>query len=76
MLFDNAVDVSDMVREGKNTVRVTLTTSLRNLMGPHHFAPCDEPEAVGPEHFDLCGTWQNGESPWFRASYALVKTEF
>ncbi len=76
LLFDTATDISDIAQAGKNTVKVTLTTSLRNLMGPHHFAPADEPEAVGPDHFDLTGSWVNGESPLYRDSYSLVKTEF
>lgn len=76
LLFDNAVDISDIAHAGKNKVRVTLTTSLRNLMGPHHFAPAEEPKAVGPEHFDLGTSWKDGKSKLFRASYSLVKTEF
>ena len=73
LLFDTATDVSDMIHEGKNTVRITASTSLRNLMGPHHFAPIDEPELVGPEFFNLSGSWKNGESPLFRPTYSLVK---
>ncbi len=73
LLFDTATDVSDMIREGKNTVRITVATSLRNLMGPHHFAPVDDPEPVGPEHFNLSGSWKNGESPLLRPTYSLVK---
>lgn len=76
LLFDTAADISDMATPGKNTVRVKLTSSLRNLMGPHHFAPTDEPEAVGPEAFDLSGSWKDGQSPLYRPSYSLVKTEF
>lgn len=76
LLFDTAIDVSDMIHPGKNTVRITLTTSLRNLMGPHHFAPADESTAVSPDTFELTGTWKNGESPRFRASYSLVRTSF
>ena len=76
LLFDTAADISDMVKKGKNTVRVTLTTSLRNLMGPHHFALCDEPTAVGPETFDLSGHWKEGCNALLRPSYSLVKTSF
>ncbi len=76
LLFDTAADISDMVKKGKNTVRVTLTTSLRNLMGPHHFALCDEPTAVGPETFDLSGHWKDGCNALLRPSYSLVKTSF
>ncbi len=30
------VDVTDLVRQGKNEVRVEFVTTLRNLLGPHH----------------------------------------
>lgn len=76
LLFDTAADVSGMAHSGVNTVRVTLTTSLRNLLGPHHFAPDDEPVAIGPGEFDFAGQWQNGECALFRPTYSLVKTKF
>lgn len=77
LLFDTAADISDMAHAGKNTVRVTLITSLRNLMGPHHYAPQDEPsDFVSPNTFDFAHNWKDGASPDFRASYALVRTKF
>ena len=76
LLFDNAVDISDIAATGKNTVRVTLIPSLRNLLGPHHFAPIDDPMSVGPATFDLSGSWKDGESPLLRKSYSLVALKF
>lgn len=74
MIFDNAVDISDMAKAGKNEVLITITTSLRNVMGPHHFKLCQEPTAVGPEAFTLNGSWHDGKSEWLEPRYALVKT--
>jgi hypothetical protein len=30
------VEISDLIRDGANEIRITLTGSLRNLLGPHH----------------------------------------
>lgn len=76
LLLDNAADISHMVHPGKNTVRITITPSLRNLLGPHHYAPCDELiGGTGPYHFDLAGSWKNGKSRDFSPSYSLVHTK-
>lgn len=76
LLFDTAADISDMATTGKNTVRITLIPSLRNLLGPHHFAPADDPTSVGPPTFDLSGTWKDGMSELLRKSYSLVNLKF
>ena len=34
--FDNKVDVSNLVEIGENLLEVTLYTSNKNLLGPHH----------------------------------------
>lgn len=62
-------DVTAAIRPGKNTVRVSLTNSLRNLMGPHHHKG-GEHTAVGPATFRANHYWPNrepGESNWYDA---------
>lgn len=62
-------DVTAALRPGKNTVRVALTNSLRNLMGPHHHKG-GEHTAVGPATFRANGDWPNpepGEANWYDA---------
>ena len=44
------IDITDFVTPGQNTVRIELTTSNRNLLGPHH-AEQREPLNVGPGTF-------------------------
>ena len=63
------VDVSSAVKPGKNTVRISLTNSLRNLMGPHHHKG-GEHTAVGPATFRANHYWPNkeaGERDWYDA---------
>ena len=40
-------DISGYLKKGKNTIELTMTNSLRNLMGPHHHAD-GELYGVGP----------------------------
>jgi len=63
------VDVTAALKPGKNAVRVSLTNSLRNLMGPHHHKG-GEHTAVGPATFRANNAWPNreaGESDWYDA---------
>ncbi|MEN6497023.1 MAG: glycosyl hydrolase [Thermoguttaceae bacterium] len=62
-------DVTAALKPGKNTVRVSLTNSLRNLMGPHHHKG-GEHTAVGPATFRANHYWPNrepGEVNWYDA---------
>ena len=62
-------DVTAALKPGKNTVRVSLTNSLRNLLGPHHHKG-GEHVAVGPATFRANHYWPNkepGEKDWFDA---------
>jgi len=44
------LDISGMLKEGANTLRMTLTNSCRNMLGPHHNLEC-EPYGVGPHSY-------------------------
>jgi len=62
-------DVTAALKPGKNAVRVSLTNSLRNLMGPHHHKG-GEHTAVGPATFRANHYWPNkepGEVNWYDA---------
>jgi hypothetical protein len=48
--------VGGLLRKGRNRVAVTLTTSLRNLLGPHHH-PDGELHTVGPQSFACTKGW-------------------
>jgi hypothetical protein len=65
------VDVTTLLRPGANTVRLSLTNSLRNLLGPHHHQG-GEHIAVGPATFRANHLWPHtqkgrGEPDWYDA---------
>jgi len=59
LLFSQSLDLSGLLREGKNELTITITGSNRNLMGPHH-RPDPEPFGVGPSSFSYENEWKNG----------------
>ncbi len=69
MTLENEVDVTDLLQTGKNDLEITLTSSLRNLFGPHHRADVPEPEGTGPDSFNMRGTWKNGIAPNYTHNY-------
>lgn len=54
----------------ENMIELTLTSSMRNLFGPHHVP--ETPECTSPDCFTMRGSWKNGESPLYRKEYAVV----
>lgn len=60
---DTAGDITDILTDGENEVKITLNSSLRNLFGPHHYKPCPEPMGTSPYHFEMRGKWVDGKLP-------------
>jgi len=52
------MDITRSIKRGRNTLKLTLTNSLRNLLGPHHHKD-GELIRVGP------GNFGGGEPNWF-----------
>ena len=71
--YDSRFDLSGFLTKGKNHLRITLTVSPRNLMGPHHSKE-EEDMGVGPYTFERVGTWVDCESPYVLPTYAFVRT--
>ena len=65
-------DIGAFLTEEKNEVVIKVKSSLRNLMGPHHFEPCAELTSVAPYHFTLRGSWKDGLSPRYTHTYNVV----
>lgn len=60
-------DVTELIRAGENTLAVTMTNSLRNMLGPHHHKG-GELIAVGPLSFTGETSWtgvDRGETDWY-----------
>ena len=66
------VDLSGHLKEGENLVEIAFSSSMRNMLGPHHYAPEKDPHGQGPFMFNLFGTWEGGKSKFFSPDYALV----
>lgn len=72
LAMDFKKDVTSLLIPGENYIQITLRSSLRNLFGPHHFAPDPEPIGVSPTTFTLRGTWNGGISPKYTPKYQSV----
>lgn len=68
-VLDNVLPLT-LEKGQDNYIELTVTSSLRNLYGPHHLG-C-EPGGVDPSCFTMRGTWKDGESPRYHADYHTV----
>ena len=71
--FADRVDVSRYVVAGENVAEITIYTGNRNLLGPFHLKTEENPLFVGPETYELSGTWKRGVSDMERADYSIIK---
>ena len=71
--FADSVDLTDYVQKGKNTAMITLYSSNRNLMGPHHLNFAEECFSVSPNSYELQGSWEDGKSNLERDNYSFVR---
>ncbi len=65
-------DITSLLCKGENEMEITLRSSLRNLFGPHHFAPAPEPMGVSPFNFTMRGCWGEGKPSAFTDEYFSV----
>ncbi len=72
LIYKNSVDITDILQVGENEIEITVKSSLRNLLGPHHFLRFKENDWVGPDTFTMYRTWLNGVSPNYDGKYNLV----
>ncbi len=55
------LDISEFAEEGKNTISITLTGSLRNLLGPFHLDEGETHTALPFYFFHKTGVWGWGD---------------
>lgn len=60
-VLDSRKEITSLLKEGENDIKIVLKSSLRNLLGPHHVSEDPEPRNVGPYHFDFRGCWTDGK---------------
>jgi hypothetical protein len=73
MLFNDTLDLSKVLQPGKNTLRLEVMASNRNLLGPFHLKGHPEPMGIGPDVFNKYGSWNNGESHRYESRYSFVR---
>lgn len=71
-VLSERVDVTRLLTPGENTVRIELTSSPRNMLGPHHFCQDVELTGVAPFHFTMYKHWTEPDNPFFDPDYRLV----
>lgn len=72
MALDSEKDVTKYLQRGENEVEITLKSSLRNLLGPHHYKPVAEPMGVNPYMFTFRGQWKETDPDNFTDDYHFV----
>ena len=72
VLFSEYVDLGNLLREGENTLTVTLYNSYRNLLGPHHRKEA-EPVSVSPVTFSFEKRWKDGECDEYDPRYSFIR---
>ena len=59
------------VKIKQNTIKIKIWSGGRNLFGPHHYQI--EPPGVGPNTYELVGTWVDGVSSDETLDYSFKK---
>ena len=72
MMFKRTLDLAAHLKVGENVIKVKITNSMRNLMGPHH-RPDPEPHIVYPNLLSYEGEWNGRECAGYVPTYAFVK---
>ncbi len=72
LLFDTEIDISSAAVAGENEIEIRFLLSNRNLMGPHHLTG-PKGGSVGPDCFQLFGSWVGKESDRYHAEFDFKK---
>jgi hypothetical protein len=72
LLLSEYTDLTPFLKEGENTISITLCNNYRNLMGPHHTLPC-EMIPVSPRWFSFEKKWKGNRCEEFNPRYSFVR---
>ncbi|MBQ8793874.1 MAG: hypothetical protein IJZ63_03920, partial [Clostridia bacterium] len=67
------VDVSKLLHEGENDIEITITGSLRNLLGPFHLSDGENYWVCPNSFFHESPIWRKGLNPNWTDSYCFVE---
>lgn len=60
-----SLDITDFIVEGENDIEITLYSSLRNLLGPHHIEDGESYDVTPASFFKYDTIWGDwGKLPW------------
>ena len=65
-------NITNYLNNGRNKIKITIYSSLRNLLGPHHTKPNPEPFGVNPSLFTYRTMWEKGIPDNYSTSYNSV----
>ena len=71
LFFNHVSDIPADFYGKKVNLKICVTVSLRNLMGPHHAKEAESFVEV-PNRFTMQGTWQNSQSILYTPNYNFV----
>ncbi len=71
-MFYDSIDLAPYLKNDINNIILTVCSSNRNLLGPHHCKTA-EPLSVGPQTFSFEGKWNGGKCDSFNYDYAFVR---
>lgn len=72
VLFKQHLDLSGLLKDGKNIIALKVYNSNRNLLGPHHHIN-PEPLGVSPGVLSMESMWENEQCPEFTDRYSFVR---
>ncbi len=68
-----SVELTPFIKEGENSIEVTLVNSLRNLLGPHHLQQGESYQVTPASFYKECTVWGDwGKGVW-NDGYCFVK---
>ena len=76
VLDDRALDISAYTHVGENEIEISLTSSLRNMYGPHHVRGLGEKYGIIPRMFTFRGCWEGENAVLFGQSYFAPDYEY
>ncbi len=72
LTLDTKKDITAFLRKGNNDIEILLKSSLRNLLGPHHFKNRPDYAPTSPRHYTMRCHWKGAIAPDYTPEYIVV----
>ena len=67
------MELTPFIKEGENSIEVTLVNSLRNLLGPHHLQQGESYQVTPASFYKECTVWGDWGKDVWNDGYCFVK---